>query len=267
MSRQPLSPMLETAFISDLHLGSPNCHAEALVDFLAALRCKRLYLVGDVIDLWWMSERRARFDRHQSAVFQQLHRLARQGTELIYIPGNHDRPMRDLCGLVLPRMTVRRNVIHRAADGRRYLVTHGDDFDSHVQLGGWQEWLGDRLYDYVLVGNRLTHQLRSRLGMRYWSLADFIKRQSELAESYIARYQQAALQAAAQRGLAGVICGHIHRPALQMQDGLVYANDGDWVESMTAITESTSGELQLVRWTGRAEVLAGIAPQPVLLAA
>ncbi|MFO1493890.1 MAG: UDP-2,3-diacylglucosamine diphosphatase [Lysobacterales bacterium] len=254
-------------FISDLHLGSTNCHAEALCDFLAHVRTEKLYLVGDVVDLWWISARRARFDRHQHQVLQQLHRLARVGTELIYIPGNHDRPLRDLCGLVLPRMTVRRQAIHRAADGRRYLVTHGDDFDAHVQRGDWQEWLGDRLYDYILAGNRLTHQMRQRLGLRYWSLADFIKRQSSQAERYIARFREAALRAAAARGLAGVICGHIHRPALEQIDGLIYANDGDWVESMTALREGPNGQLALLRWTGRHELLAEMQAAPLLLAA
>lgn len=254
-------------FISDLHLGSPHCHAEALCDFLAQLRTDKLYLVGDVIDLWWINARRARFDRHQHQVLQHLHRLARGGTELIYIPGNHDRPLRDLCGLVLPRMTVRRQAIHRAADGRRYLVTHGDDFDAEVQRGDWQEWLGDQLYEAILVGNRLTHQLRTRLGLRYWSLADFIKRQSAQAERYIARYRAAALHAAAARGLSGVICGHIHRPALEQVDGLIYANDGDWVESMTALSEGTDGRLALLRWRGRHELLAELPATPLLLAA
>ena len=256
-----------TVFLSDLHLGSPNCHAEALVDFLANLRAQRIYLVGDIIDLWWISERRARFDRHQTAVLESLRELARRGSELIYIPGNHDRPLRELCGLVLPRMTVRRDAVHRGADGRRYLVTHGDDFDGAVQAGGWQEWLGDQLYDYILAGNRITQRMRQRLGLRYWSLAEFIKRQSTLAERYIDRFVDAAVGAAAARGLDGVICGHIHRAALQERAGIVYANDGDWVESMTAITEDSRGQLTLMRWTGQAEVLAEMTPIRLLAAA
>jgi len=256
-----------TVFLSDLHLGSPNCHAEALVDFLSHLRVQRIYLVGDVIDLWWMRERRACFDRHQAAVFESLRELTRLGTELIYIPGNHDRPLRSLCGLVLPRMTVRRDAIHRCADGRRYLVTHGDDFDSAVQAGNWQEWLGDQLYDYILVGNRINQRIRQRLGLRYWSLAQFIKRQSTLAERYIDRYVDAAVAAAASRGLDGVICGHIHRAALFSRRGIIYANDGDWVESMTAISEDNSGQLSLLRWTGRVELLANLSPEPLLAAA
>lgn len=256
-----------SVFLSDLHLGSPNCQAEALVDFLSQLRARRVYLVGDVIDLWWMRERRARFDKHQAAVFEQLRQLVRRGSELIYIPGNHDRPLRDLCGLVLPKMIVRRDAIHRAADGRRYLVTHGDDFDAEVQSGGWQEWLGDQLYDYILAGNRVTLRMRQRMGLRYWSLAAFIKRQSTLAERYIERYVDAAVAAAASRGVDGIICGHIHRPALETRHGLIYANDGDWVESLTAITEDARGQLALVRWDGRAELLAQVSPMPLLAAA
>jgi UDP-2,3-diacylglucosamine pyrophosphatase LpxH len=256
-----------SVFLSDLHLGSPNCHAQALVEFLSQLRARRIYLVGDIVDLWWISERRACFDRHQACVFEQLREHARRGTELIYIPGNHDRPMRELCGLVLPKMIVRRDVIHRAADGRRYLVTHGDDFDADVQSGGWQEWLGDQLYDYILAGNRLTLRMRQRMGLRYWSLAAFIKRQSSQAERYIDRYVNAAVAAAAARQLDGIICGHIHRPALETRHGIVYANDGDWVESLTAISEDHAGQLSLLRWTGCAEVLAEVRPIRHLAAA
>ncbi len=267
MSGARRSLAARSVFLSDLHLGSPNCHAEALVDFLRCLRVQRVYLVGDIIDLWWISARRARFDRHQAAVFESLHELVRRGTELVYIPGNHDRPLRKLCGLVLPQMTVRRTAIHRGTDGRRYLVTHGDDFDVDVQAGGWQEWLGDHLYDYILAGNRVTQRMRQRLGLRYWSLAEFIKRQSTLAERYIERFVDAAIAAAEARGVDGIICGHIHRAALSERRGIVYANDGDWVESMTAITEDASGQLALVRWTGQAEVLASSVSAPLLAAA
>lgn len=252
-------PMLpDTAratFLSDLHLGSPHCHGEALAGFLAQLRTERLYLVGDIVDLIWLHRRRARFDRHQSAALQQLHRLARGGTQIYYIPGNHDRPLRELCGLVLPRMTVRREMVHRGADGRRFLVTHGDDFDGEVQHGGWHEWLGDQLYEVILAGNRVTRELRGRMGLGYWSLADFIKRQSTLAERYIERYVAACVAAAEARGLDGVICGHIHRPALEVRRGVIYANDGDWVESQTVLSEDADGNLSLLRWNGRSEHL------------
>jgi UDP-2,3-diacylglucosamine pyrophosphatase LpxH len=250
-----------STFLSDLHLGSPHCHGEALADFLARLHTERLYLVGDIVDLLWLHRRRARFDRHQSAALQQLHRLARSGTQIYYIPGNHDRPLRELCGLVLPRMTVRREMVHRAADGRRYLVTHGDDFDAEVQHGGWHEWLGDQLYDVILAGNRITRELRGRMGLGYWSLADFIKRQSTLAERYIERYVEACVATAEARMLDGVICGHIHRPALEVRRGVIYANDGDWVESQTVLSEDAGGGLTLSRWNGRHESLRELPPR------
>ncbi len=256
-----------STFLSDLHLGSPNCHAEELLDFLMRLRTRRLYLVGDVIDLLWISERRARFDRHQSRVLERLRELASAGTELVYIPGNHDRPLRAWCGLVLPRMIVRRDAIHRTADGRRLLVTHGDDFDAAVQTGGWQERLGDQLYDYILAGNRLTRELRARLGLGHWSLAQFLKRQSAQAERYIDRYVRAALAAAAARGVDGIVCGHIHRASLEQHNGLIYANDGDWVESLTAITEDHCGTLRLLHWSGQARCLAELPAAPLLAAA
>ncbi len=257
------TPALATraVFLSDLHLGSPHCHAEELVEYLTRLRTRQLYLIGDVIDLWWLSQHRVRFDATHLAIFEQLRALARSGTEIVYIPGNHDRNLREFCGLQLPGITVRRDAIHRGADGRRYLVTHGDDFDAEVAHGGWRERLGDRLYGHILDGNRITHRLRRRLGLRYWSLAGFLKRQSVLAERYIERYVEAGIAAAIMRGLDGIICGHIHRPALFERRGIVYANDGDWVESLTAVSEDSAGGLTLSRWQGEMEPFAVLAPR------
>lgn len=246
---------VRSVFISDVHLGSANCHAEALADFLHHVRCDRLYLVGDIFDLWWMSERRAAWGRDHTRIIECLHAMRRGGTEIVYIPGNHDRPIRRFVGMTLPRMTIRRRVVHQCADGRRYLVTHGDEFDNVTHFGGFQEWLGDKLYDVLLAGNRLQNKLRRAFGGRYWSLADYLKRQSGAAERYIERYVTACLDDARRRGLDGIISGHIHRPALFAREGLVYANDGDWVESLTALAEDESGALSLLRWNGRIEVL------------
>ncbi len=253
--RLPLGTGLRSVFISDLHLGSKNCHADALADFLAATHCEHLYLVGDIVDLWWLSERRAAWGAAHHRVIEALHAMARAGTRLTYIPGNHDRPVRRFTGLILPRLRVRRRAIHDTADGRRLLVTHGDEFDAITHFGGFQEWLGDKLYEAILAGNRLTNRARRALGLRYWSLAEFLKRQSGAAERYIARYVDAALASARARGLDGIVCGHIHRPALFERAGLIYANDGDWVESLTALTEDACGRLSLVRWDGRAIVM------------
>lgn len=248
--RIELPPRHRTLFLSDIHLGSRNCHARELAAFLAQVRVDRLYLVGDIFDLWWMAERRAVWHHDHTAVLERLHALRRDGAEIIYIPGNHDRPIRKFVGLALPRMAIRRRMVHTTADGRRLLVTHGDEHDATTQLGGLHDWLGDKLYEVILTGNRLANKSRRALGLRYWSLADFVKRQSGAAERYIERFVSASIEDARRRALDGVVCGHIHRPALLERNGIVYANDGDWVESLSALAEAQDGSLSLLRWTG-----------------
>jgi len=243
-------PRQRAVFVSDVHLGSKNCHASELADFLDGLDTRRLYLVGDIVDLWWMAQRRAAWGTGQHRVVECLHALVRAGTEIIYVPGNHDRPIRRFCGLMLPYMQVRRRAIHQMADGRRLLVAHGDDYDAVTHFGGFQEHLGDWLYDQILAGNRLTNLARRRMGLRYWSLADFLKRRSGAAERYIQRFVNAGLADARRRGLDGIVCGHIHRADLREVDGLVYANDGDWVESLTALAEDAEGGLCLLAHDG-----------------
>ncbi len=246
-------------FLSDVHLGSRHCHADELADFLRTLACERLYLVGDIVDLWWMAQRRAHWRAGHNRVIEALHALRRQGTTLIYVPGNHDRPARKLCGLMLPAMQVRRRAIHVTADGRRLLVVHGDDYDSITHFGGLQERFGDWLYYRILTWNQRTNAIRRRFGLRYWSLAEFLKRRSSAAERFIARFVQAGLDDARRRGLDGIVCGHIHRAALIERAGLVYANDGDWVESLTALSEDMDGTLRLL--SHRGQVLAEIRPR------
>jgi UDP-2,3-diacylglucosamine pyrophosphatase LpxH len=253
------TPLRRAVFISDVHLGSRHCHAAELADFLSTLRCARLYLVGDIVDLWWMAQRRAMWGAAQNRVVEALHALRRAGTEIVYIPGNHDRPIRKFCGLALPAMRIRRRAIHVTADGRRLLVTHGDEFDAATHFGNLQEKFGDWLYYRLLTGNRLLNVVRGRLGLRYWSLSEFLKRQSGAAERYIARFVQAGLDDARRRGLDGIVCGHIHRAALLQRQGLVYANDGDWVESLTVLVEDADGCLRLLAHTG--EVLAEVLPR------
>mgnify|MGYP001554040727 CR=1 FL=1 len=242
----PPGHALRTAFISDIHLGSPHCHAAELARFLADLRCERLYLVGDIVDLWWLASHRAHWGAAQNQVVEQLHRLRRAGTAITYLPGNHDRPARRLCGLALPAMEIRRRAIHVTADGRRLLVVHGDEYDAQTQFGGLQERFGDWLYYRILTGNTLLNRLRRRFGYRYWSLAEFLKRRSTAAEAYVARYMEAGLCDARRRRLDGIVCGHVHRATLQLQGDLVYASDGDWVESLTALAEDADGGLRLL---------------------
>lgn len=257
--RAPERPMRRAVFISDVHLGSQHCHAAELADFLGSLRCVRLYLVGDIVDLWWMAQRRAAWGNAQNRVVEALHALRRAGTEILYIPGNHDRPIRRFCGLALPAMQVRRRAIHVTADGRRLLVVHGDDYDATTHFGNLQEKFGDWLYYRILTGNKLLNVVRGRLGLRYWSLSEFLKSKSIAAERYIERFVQAGLADARRRGLDGIVCGHIHRASLLHREGLVYANDGDWVESLTALSEEADGTLCLLSHTGT--VLCEMAPR------
>ena len=250
MTPAPGGMIRRAVFVSDVHLGSKHCHAVEFADFLGGLRCRQLYLVGDIVDLWWMAQKRAVWGAAHHRVIEALHALHQAGTEIIYIPGNHDRPIRRFCGLMLPAMQVRRRAIHVTADGRRLLVTHGDDYDAATHFGGLQERFGDWLYYRILTGNRVFNTLRRRLGLRYWSLSEYLKRKSSAAERYIERFQQAGAEDARRRGLDGIICGHIHRPELLQREGLVYANDGDWVESLTALSEEADGSLCLLSHTG-----------------
>ncbi len=252
-------PAHRALFLSDMHLGSRHCHAAELAAFLETTSCERLYLVGDIVDLWYLAQRRAAWGAAQNRVVEALHGLRRAGTTLVYVPGNHDRPARRLCGLALPAMRVRRRAVHATADGRRLLVTHGDDYDAVTQFGSLQEKFGDWLYYRLLTGNRWINLLRQRFGLRYWSLSEFLKRRSGAAERYIARFVQAGLEDARRRGLDGIVCGHIHRGALLRKEGLVYANDGDWVESLTALAEDHDGTLRLL--SHRGEVLAELPPR------
>ena len=257
-----LLPPRRAVFISDTHLGARHCHAAELARFLSTLRCERLYLVGDIVDLWWLAQRRASWTAAHNEVIEALHALRRAGTDIVYIPGNHDAPLRRTCGLMLPAMQVRRRAIHVTADGRRLLVVHGDDYDGATHFGGLQERFGDWLYYRILTGNRLLNALRRRFGLRYWSLAEFLKRRSAAAERYIERFMQAGLDDVRRRGLDGIVCGHIHRAALVERDGRVYANDGDWVESLTALAEDPDGTLRLLDHAGRS--LAWLPPRPAL---
>jgi len=252
----PPRPHHRAVFVSDVHLGAKHCHAAELATFLDGLRCDRLYLVGDIVDLWWMAQRRARWGAPQIRVVEALHALRRAGTTIVYVPGNHDRALRRVCGLALPAMQVRRRTVHETADGRRLLVTHGDDYDAITHFGGLQERFGDWLYYRILTGNQWLNRARRQLGMRYWSLSEFLKQRSGAAERYIERFVQAGLDDARRRGLDGIVCGHIHRAALVERGGLVYANDGDWVESLTALAEAQDGSLRLLSHQG--EVLVTI---------
>ena len=250
----PKRPTLRTVFISDVHLGFRGCQAGYLLDFLNHLDTEQLVLVGDIVDLWSLKRSMYWPVAHQD-VLRAILRIARCGTRVVYVPGNHDEGFRELCGGEIAGIEIRRDFIHEAADGKRYLVVHGDDFDGAVKFSGALKHFGERMYDVLLWAGRGIQAVRRRFGFGYWSLASWIKHQVPDARRYIERFEHAAAHAAVRHGLDGIICGHNHRPEIRSVDGIRYCNDGDWVEHCSALTEDRNGRLALIRWTERADVL------------
>ncbi|MGA0098775.1 MAG: UDP-2,3-diacylglucosamine diphosphatase [Steroidobacteraceae bacterium] len=253
-TREHFTLRLRTVFISDIHLGFKGCRAEFLLDFLRRVECQEIYLVGDIIDLWSLSKTFYWPQAHND-VIRTLLGKAKHGTRVVYIPGNHDRVFRDNDGLVMGNVEVRREAIHQTADGRRFLVLHGDEFDDIVRVSPFLESVGSRAYGFALRMNRYVNVLRGWFGYPYWSLAAYLKHKVKNAVKFIANFERALTTEARRRNVDGVICGHIHRAEITQFDDVTYCNDGDWVESCTALVEDHSGRLCLLRWTEKATVL------------
>ncbi|MGX9966783.1 UDP-2,3-diacylglucosamine diphosphatase [Roseomonas sp. F4] len=236
-----------TVFLSDMHLGTRGCRADFLADFLRRVECDQLYLVGDIIDGWRL-RKSWYWDADHDEVIRLVLRLARNGTDVIYIPGNHDEMFRDWLGLEVAGVRLAKEAVHQAADGRRFLVIHGDEFDSVVRYAKFLAHLGDWAYDTALAANRWFNALRRRFGYPYWSLSQWLKRQVKEAVKAIDRFEVALAQEARRRGLDGVVCGHIHHAEMREVQGVLYMNDGDWVESCTALVEHENGQFELVDW-------------------
>ncbi len=243
--RPPLR--VRSAWISDLHLGTPGCQAAALLDFLRHLECDTLFLVGDIIDGWQL-RRSWHWPQAHNDVVQKLLRKARKGVRVILVPGNHDEFARRYVGHTFGGVEVVDEWLHRTADGRLLWVTHGDLFDGVIQCARWLALVGDTLYSFTLRLNRSLNSLRARLGLPYWSLSRFLKHKVRRAVSYVADFEAAVANEARRRGVDGVVCGHIHRAELREIGGILYANDGDWVESLTALVEHADGRLEVIDW-------------------
>lgn len=240
-------------FISDTHLGTSGCQASALLAFLRETESEYLYLVGDIVDGWQL-KRRWYWHQSHNDVIQKVLRKARKGTLVVYVPGNHDEGARHFVGLAFGDILIRDEAIHRTAKGLRLLVTHGDLFDGVVQYAKWLALVGDVLYTFILKVNQHFNAIRGRLGLPYWSLSQFLKHKVKNAVSYITAFETALAREAKRRGFDGVVCGHIHKAEIREIDDVLYCNDGDWVESLTALVETQEGELSIVRWrNGRIE--------------
>lgn len=236
-----------SVFISDVHLGARECRADLLLEFLRSIDTRELVLVGDIIDLWSL-RRTAFWPKDHSEVVRVILDKAKSGTRVIYVPGNHDEEFRELASTTFRNVEIHRQYVHQTAAGRRLLVLHGDEFDGLVKCSPWLSWFGNVTYDVTLGLNRHFNGLRRAFGYPYWSLAGYLKQKSRNAVAYIERFEQAATAAARRHDVDGIVCGHIHRAALEEREGVVYCNDGDWVESCTAIVETLQGELALTSW-------------------
>ncbi len=236
-----------TLFISDVHLGSKSAKAEFLIDFLRHHEAETIYLVGDIVDGWRL--RRAwHWPQSHNDVVQKLLRRARKGANIVYVAGNHDEFLRMFQGVHFGGIVVCDRVVHEAADGRRYLVIHGDQFDTVVHNMRWLAYLGDRAYDLAIVTNRVVSRCRRILGMPYWSFSSWAKVKVKKAVNFIGAFQQVLSEEARRSDVDGVICGHIHHAVIEDFDGVAYVNTGDWVESCTAVVEHFDGRMEILHW-------------------
>ena len=263
---------VRSIFISDVHLGTRACQADRLLDFLRDYESEKLFLIGDIIDFWSMN-RGIHWTPAQNTVVQKVLRRARHGQQVMLIPGNHDEAMREYDGVSFGDILVRREYIHVAADGKRYLLLHGDEFDQVTRYHRWLAVIGDVGYNLLVRLNASLSRLRRLLRRPgYWSLAGYAKSRVKRAVSFIFDFEDSVIRAVRDRGLDGVICGHIHSAALRPVGDVVYVNCGDWVDSCTAIVEHHDGRLELVRaWqttaataTAAQVVPAAVPPAPTL---
>ena len=233
-----------TAWISDLHLGTRGCNAEALLYFLRTYDFEKLYLVGDLIDIWQL-RRGIYWPQSHSDVIQKILRKGRKGTQIIYIPGNHDEFISGFFG-AYGSITVEKQTIHETADKRRLLVIHGHELDTVVQNMKWLAYVGDVGYQLLLKLNRPVNFVRRKFGHGYWSLSANVKKGVKNAVSFIGRFEEAIVRYSKDYSVQGVVCGHIHSPMIRTIENVEYYNSGDWVESCSVLLEDQDGKISLL---------------------
>jgi UDP-2,3-diacylglucosamine pyrophosphatase LpxH len=238
-------------FISDVHLGTKDCQAGKLNNFLKHNSCDTLYLVGDIIDAWKIQQNKWRWKQSHTNVVRRVLGHAKRGTKVIFIAGNHDEFLRPMIpyGFSFGLIEIHNQIEHIGADGKHYLVVHGDLFDGITRLAPWLGFLGDKLYDFVLYLNSKFNWIRHRMGFGYWSLSKYLKHRVKKAVDFMFQFEHNLAGYCRKRGFDGVICGHIHHAEIKDIDGIVYMNDGDWVESCTALVEHHDGRWEIVTWT------------------
>ncbi|MEM7541064.1 MAG: UDP-2,3-diacylglucosamine diphosphatase [Pseudomonadota bacterium] len=235
-------------WISDVHLGFRGARADLLLDFLHRAQCEKLYLVGDIVDMWSM-KKRPYWPQSHNDVIRTILGKAKYGTEVIYVPGNHDELLRAYVGHEFGNISIQDPAIHVRRNGEKMLVLHGDQFDAAVASSRWIGMLGSLVYELLLGANTILNRARRAFGFPYWSLAKFLKNKVKNAVQYISIYERAVAEAARRYGVSGVVCGHIHRAEVITIDGILYCNCGDWVEGCTALVEHDDGHIELVDWS------------------
>ena len=240
-----------TIWISDIHLGTKGCNADLLIDFLDSVDSETMYLVGDIIDGWRLKKKFYWPAEHNDIVWRLLKR-AKRGTRIVYIPGNHDEMFRQFTGLSFGGIEIRRAAFHDTEDGRRLMVLHGDEFDAVMLSHRWLAFVGDALYHLMMGLNHWVNGLRKALDLPYWSLSKMAKHKVKNAVEFIGKYEEVVARAAGERGVDGVVCGHIHTAEHRMFDhagrGIEYWNDGDWVEGCNALVEHADGRMEILDW-------------------
>ena len=234
-------------WISDFHLGWRACEADRLLDFLKHHDADHWYLVGDILDGWAL-KRSWNWPQSHNDVVQKLLRKVRKGSRVVCIPGNHDEFLHQFARLSFGGIIVLPDTVHETADGRRFWVLHGDEFDSIVHYAPWLAVLGNNGYDLMIHVGRFLNRIRRRLGFPDWSLSAYVKSRVKNIVRFVTDYEQALMREARRHGADGVVCGHIHKAEIRTIDGMTYGNCGDWVESCTALVEHFDGRMELVHW-------------------
>ena len=246
-------------FISDLHLGTPGCQAEALLDFLRENESQYMYLIGDIVDGWQL-RRKWYWPQAHNDVIQKLLRMARKGCRVVFVPGNHDEFARNFVQHHFGGVEVLKETTHTTVNGDTLWLIHGDLFDAVVQYAKWLAYVGDYMYELILKLNKHFNHLRAKFGLPYWSLSAYLKHKVKQAVGFINDYEIAVAKEAKRKGYQGVVCGHIHHAEIRNIDGVLYCNDGDWVESRTALVEHMDGKLEIIYWDQQIDLVKEMRP-------
>jgi len=245
----------KTICISDTHLGTNGCQADLLNNFLKNHTCENLFLIGDIIDGWKIQQNKWRWKQSHSNVVRRILGMGKHGVKVTYVTGNHDEFLRPFVahGFPMGNITIVNQAEYRDTDGNLFLITHGDMFDGITRLGKWISFLGDGAYDFVLWVNTRFNYIRHKLGFGYWSLSKYLKHKVKKAVGFVFSFEKTLTEYCSKRGYDGVICGHIHTPDIKTIDGIIYMNDGDWVESCSALVEHLDGRWEIIYWTKKVD--------------